>query len=523
MLAVKNSEIAPPVATDTSEQTLPRRRDRAFWITLAILWACVWLPRLFRSFWIDEAGTFWMAHEGPLAAIQKTWHWPGQSVLYAAIASLFTLNGGPLREFVLRLPTLVGIGVAAYFLFRLAEDGIGKAAGRIALTIFLLYPGTLQLGIQARPYGLALGAVVASCWALYEWIKTRERRFLATYTVASALVIYLHYFFAAVFVSQLLYVLYVFGFERRNVKWNELAASCLAVGLLAAPLIPHLRLLWHEKNTLPFTPAPTVIDLTQAILPPLIAFGTFVAGLLVQLLMPGTVVRARPLPRSFFLLLFCWSMLVPALFFVASVVSPMRVFVPRYLSSAIPAQALLIAYAGYSTFGAVSGQIWALAAVLLTTASPIAIWEGHKPGLEALKPVMEIIHAESNASAPPVFFSSPLPESNFYNWRSGLTAESYLYAAFVAYPIKNKLLPLPYRLTPDAQSYVSEKLQTDIAQEREVLFITHEKDWEPWMIARMKEAGFEAVVQQPNIYTVIIFRRPPGGLQSSIPSGDKRS
>ena len=314
MLAVKGPENAPEVVPSLSQEGGSRRADRAIWITIGILWACVWLPRVFRSFWIDEAGTFWMAHEGPLAAVEKTWHWPGQSVLYAVIASLFTLHDGPLREFVLRIPTLFGIGVAAYFLFRLAEDGIGKAAGPIAVIIFLFHPGTLQLGIQARPYGLALGAVVSSCWALYEWIGTRDRRVLAMYTAASVLVIYLHYFFAVVFASQVVYVLYTSFTERRRVKWNELLLSWLAAGLLTIPLLPHLQLLWHEKNTLPFAPAPTILDLTQTIVPPLIAFGTFVAGLLVQFAMPGTLRRPRAPQRSFFLFLSCWAMLPPCFF-----------------------------------------------------------------------------------------------------------------------------------------------------------------------------------------------------------------
>ena len=38
-----------------------------------------YLPRLMRSFWVDEAGTFWMAHEGLRTAIEKCAHWPGSA------------------------------------------------------------------------------------------------------------------------------------------------------------------------------------------------------------------------------------------------------------------------------------------------------------------------------------------------------------------------------------------------------------------------------------------------------------
>lgn len=36
--------------------------------TTAILVVILYGRLLGRSFWVDEAGTFWMAHEGPLAA-----------------------------------------------------------------------------------------------------------------------------------------------------------------------------------------------------------------------------------------------------------------------------------------------------------------------------------------------------------------------------------------------------------------------------------------------------------------------
>ena len=59
----------------------------------------LYLPRLLRSFWVDEAGTYWMAYEGLASAIEKCSHWPGQSILYGAIASLFCLDvEGPWRD-----------------------------------------------------------------------------------------------------------------------------------------------------------------------------------------------------------------------------------------------------------------------------------------------------------------------------------------------------------------------------------------------------------------------------------------
>jgi hypothetical protein len=490
-------------------------QSRVFWVALALLVGCLWIPRLLKSFWIDEAGSFWMAHEGPLTAIQKTWHWPGQSLLYAAIASLFALDHGPLREFLLRIPTLAGIAAAAYFVFRLAEAGLGRNAGIVAGIIFLFHPLTVDLGTQARPYGLAMGAVAASCCAIFQWVETRQRTWLLTYVVSSVLVVHLHYFFAIVFVAHAAYLLYVLAVERRFERWKELVVGVITIGVLILPLFPHARLLVQERNTLPFMPAPSFTELAESLASSVVVLGALSAALLLQFVLPNSLKQPQALRRSFFVLLFCWWVIAPVLFFAASTATPMKVFVPRYIASSVPAQALVLAYGGYSIFGGVTGRLWALIAVLLTSASPAAIRKAYKTGTEELMPFMRIIQAESTSQVPPpVLFCSQLPESNFYNWRAGLRSDSYLYTAFVAYPMKNRLVPLPASLSDDAKRYVEQELQTDLAHVPEILFVDHEEfgfktTWNDWMIARMKQAGFEAAIQKPNSYWVIIFRRPP--------------
>jgi 4-amino-4-deoxy-L-arabinose transferase-like glycosyltransferase len=187
MLITKTTSYAPGKSEEVEIKQAGTKP--IFWIAAALLLASVWVPRLFRSLWVDEAGTFFMAYRGPLEAIRVTAHWPGQSILYAVIASFFAFNGGPVRDVALRIPSLVGVLLAALFLYRLAEKGVGKHAGFLAAVIFLFHPTAIILGTQARPYALALAAVAGSCLALYEWVENRERRYLFGYVVASTLIV----------------------------------------------------------------------------------------------------------------------------------------------------------------------------------------------------------------------------------------------------------------------------------------------------------------------------------------------
>jgi hypothetical protein len=483
---------------------------RAVWIVLACLLVLTWGPRLFRSFWVDEAGTFWMAHQGPWIAIQKTWHWPGQSIAYAVIASLFCLEAGPLREFLLRVPTLIGVGVAGYFVYRFAEQGIAKGAGLVAIVLFAFNPIVVDMGTQARPYGLAMAGVAGSCWMLYRWVETRGRPYLIGYVIASASIFYLQYLFSVLFCAQAAYLLFVFAVERRVRRWRELILGYAVIGVLVLPLLPHIRLLLKEAHTLPFTEPPYLVDLTNWLLPSSVSVGLLLGALVMTFFVPGGFGSKHPavLPRSVMILLLTWWLIGPLLLFLVSKATPMRMFVLRYLAYSALAQVLLLAYAGYVVFGPRLAGVWAVTAVVLSTASPAAILSGFKPGPEALRPFIRIIQAESAGTPPPVFFRSELAESDFYNWRSGMQNDSYLFAPFVAYPMKNRLLPLPYHLTDEVKAHISAVIQSELTNVPTVLFVTHDETWVPWMIERMQEAGFSAHVRVPNAFTVVTFKRP---------------
>jgi Dolichyl-phosphate-mannose-protein mannosyltransferase len=475
---------------------------RALTIATSILFFLVWGPRFARSLWVDEAGTFWMAYQGPIRAIQKTWHWPGQSLLYSAIASIFCFDRSPLRDFLLRIPSLIGIGIAAYFVYRIAERRIGNRAGLVAVILFVFHPGVINVGFLARPYALGMAAVAASCWALDEWNTSRRRIHLLFYTVSAVLVIYLHYFFAVILGVHALYLMFLL-LEGRRQRFGEavLAGACILISVL--PLVPHLQLLVGQRRTLPFTGPPSRADLAGALAPSLVVAGLMAAGCLLWLIWPAHR-RGRVLPdRAFLFLLTAWWLLGPSLFMVVSKATTMRIFVPRYLSFSYPAQALLFTYLGYLLFDAARARVWALTAVVLFAANPVVAVRGMEGGDELL-PVIRLIRAQSKV---PVFFPSLLNESQFYDWRAGNQPDSYLFAPLVAYPIANPVLPLPVTPTDEAKEFIGEMVDSRLKATSEVLFVEYLEIWEPWIVDRMLRSGFHATVRTAGNFKLFVFRR----------------
>jgi hypothetical protein len=490
-------------ATEIGRRLEAFGNGRALPVATAILFAVVWGPRFARSLWADEAGTFWMAHEGVIRALQKTWHWPGQSLLYSAIASFFCFDGTPWRDFLLRIPSAIGIGAAAYFLYRIAERRIGDRAGTVAVILFLFHPGVIELGYQVRPYALGMAAVAASCWALGEWDRDRTRSHLMGYMAATVLVINLHYFFAVILLVHALYLMFVFFVGGRRYRWGEAVLAGGGILLSVVPLIPHLRLMADERHKVPYVRVPELHDLANLLAPSLLLAGLLVAGWLLLFVWPAHLRGRMNLEPAFLFLLVAWWLVGPLLFMLVARVTGAAILELRYLTFSFEAQALLFTCLGYRLFGAAGARVWAVVAVVLFAANPLLAVRG-RAGRDELLPLIRLIRAEGKA---PVFFPSQLVESLFSDWRVGNQPNSHLFAPLVAYPIDNPLLPLPYGGTDEAKEYISEMLDSRLRGTPEVLFVDKFAERGQWIQEYMRRGGFHASSQEVGNFTLYVFRR----------------
>ena len=514
--------LSESVATTPRVTEIPVPRSSGLaagpWLLVLLGLLAAYVPPLTRSLWVDETGTWWMAYRGPLAAIQRTFHWPGQSILFAVITSFFCIDPtSPWRDLVLRIPALAGAAATCYFVYRFAEDGFGRGAGRIAAAICAFSPLTISFATQARPYALAMAAASASGWTLYRWAQSRERRWLAGYVVSSALVVGFHYLFVPVFAAHAIFLAYELIGKKRRERSAEILVGYAAVALLTAPLIPHMLLLFRESHTLGFAEKPTGVDLAQLLMPPLFTTAAFAAALLAYFFRPAATAADVDGTRAGLsspagLMLFAWWALGPLVFFEMTLWTTAQLFVYRYLSYAGPAFALLLAYAGYSALGLRTSLRWVMTLVALVTAGNMIMLPGaFGVNPEEVGPVMQAIRDESaknGLDVPPVLFESALVESNFQNWRDGASPSSYLFTPFAAYPVKNKLVPLPSRVTSNAQSYVDTLLGAELRNSSKVLFVPHDSSWMNWGIQRFQEAGFSHRSRQLNAYWLIVFERP---------------
>jgi len=119
--------------------TTATREDLPKWLYPALLCGAVlvyWLPRLFRGFWIDEAEAYWVAHSG----WNNVWHriqiWPTQWILYAYLTT-FLASSALYKETLLRAPSVAGMLLAAWALYRLTQKIGGPGSGWTAAVPFV--------------------------------------------------------------------------------------------------------------------------------------------------------------------------------------------------------------------------------------------------------------------------------------------------------------------------------------------------------------------------------------------------
>src|ERR1039458_2325802 len=103
------------------------KTSRFYGILIAIVVVDLWILPIRSSFWLDETATFWVIKDGLANLLQRSMDWAGQSPLYYLTAWLALAAGGR-HEWVLRLPSLIALTIAAWLLVRWLDTGFARYA-----------------------------------------------------------------------------------------------------------------------------------------------------------------------------------------------------------------------------------------------------------------------------------------------------------------------------------------------------------------------------------------------------------
>ena len=392
---------------DRSRFAAPRSRDaenseRLLIIAVgAMVVIQLWFGLIASSLWLDETGTWWIVKDGPVEAMHRAFSWSGQSPFFYLVAWASSRIFG-LNEIALRIPSVLAMSGAIYFLFRIGERIFDRATAAVVAFVFLCVASFYA--IDARPYALALLCLTVSVWALLRWVDTNRPFDAIVYVVAGASLVYAHCIMSLGLGAAVIYGVAATWNQRRRLAW--LVVMEIVTGLLCAPLVPQLKLFYATRSAHTFTGLPTSGDLLDGFIPCSLAGALVLLVWLVMSFRRDAAIAGR-CTRLAALLIGAWALFAPLFLFLLPVATDLRLFVDRYYSSALPGQALLLGglISSIRVRGVRNALLLILGAASILVQGRISV---NSHGREDWRAAMQFVKHEAQAA--PVLLVSPFAE-----------------------------------------------------------------------------------------------------------------
>lgn len=324
---------APAVANGLDKS--PSILARVFYPAALLGSLSIWFVAVRAPLWVDETLAYWQIS----GSFSKIWSRSAQmpssfAYLYILWSAKSVLGS---QEVALRIPSILAMLAAAYFIFQAAQELFGREIAFVTCILFCLHADVVFAATDARPYAFALLMTNLATLSLIRWTKRNDMRYAILFGAAAAGILYFHYLFGAILPAFAIYYLLLRGRASRT-SAAQIAAMLSVFALVGAPLVPRFLELFKNRQLHTFAGDPKTLFVLRTLVPfkLLIIFAVtiFVAALVRKVKFPGRGCSLAVLLCPLFAI-------VPiALLYGISAATPMRVFVPRYCLVAVPGAAL---------------------------------------------------------------------------------------------------------------------------------------------------------------------------------------
>lgn len=420
-----------------------------------------YVPRLSISLSLDELASYWAIHDGLTQLIIRSTTVLNQSPFYYFILWTYSFVAGA-SEVALRLPSLVFITIATFFIFYIAKDLFSINAAVYSSFIFLMLDRTAELGTFARPYALAMLLLVASVYCLIQWVKLHLIYWLLFYWVTIVSMLYCHPMYMFVLPCHIVYILTHCQSGSLYPTRRQLVISIPICVLSLLPLCFMILRTYNRSDILAFAPLPTPLQLVLTYCPFEVVTAASVC-IACHLFFRCYFKNSIPicLSRNFSFIA-SWYIFPPLLLYIVSHLTGTSVFVNRYCSSYLPAIAILIGML-FNNIPNVNMQRVSFCGFIciyfITTKiafnSPSFLEENWR---EATK------YISSNATNNGVILlSSGYVEARNCKYLEDSTMDSYISAPLLYYHVPYKFLNLPLALnSSDGRKYFITRIKPQI-------------------------------------------------------------
>lgn len=492
----------------TSSQIATAKGLNVSLVCLAIvICARLWIMPLGSSYWIDEMATVYVAHHGAQDPSLKVAPQVAESIYYVLPRMIEKVFGD--SEIANRLPSVVAIAFAMFFVYRLAARLIHPEAGWFAVFACLSLRGIDYQAGDARPYALGLCVSAGSLLLLIRWLDSTRLRDGLLFLIVASLLWRVHLIYWPFY---LIYPVYTLARLRARETQVEMRHAVLIFSVLGISLLPVLETaiaLNHQAAAHVVVPAPSFKNLITEIKLGMIVGSFALAGLAARVFRWS---HRSLVSGSSLLLIVGWWLCQQVFLFGFSWITGNSVFVPRYLYIALPGAALT-ATAVAAPF--VPKDRWkpvslALGAgVLLILGQWGRLWPAHHPS--DWKAAAASIQKLSIDAQTPVICPSPFIEARPPAWNPNYPLPGFLYAHLAVYPIPGRVYPFPFDASPEVEQYAVRLLNDTLAESNRFVIYGWNQNvwyWRDWLSLRPELSEWSR--NQPGSFgdvAVIVFER----------------
>jgi uncharacterized membrane protein len=441
--------------TNNSAHQVTERRLHYFllFIYLVVVFR-LWIMPLGTSFWIDETVTYWNVMKGTSEVLRRSAACAGQFQLYMFITALSAKFFG-LNEIGLRLPSIVASIGSSWLMFRIGQRFSDTETGIFAAIFFVCFPEISIYATSARSYSLVILFSLLAVWQLIKLHDTGEWRHVAGYTVAAALMIYMHYITAPFLIVLLLYSVLQHNKSDITTKHRAIIAHTLLF-IIITPLIFIILDSGKDTPSLSTSGTPNIYHFIRAIINDYVLF-VFFSVLACKIFLKIKTCDFYYFYKKYDLFITIWLLIPIASLYMISVFTEYKVFLYRYYIISYPALILFLAAAlqkiRHNMFRYIvlsSSCIIAISSSGGMNAIPMEDWRG----------ALTTVKAMAEATKIPLLFNSGLVETLQPGWELQ-SANHQLLSPLSAYPINTRVVALPAALNEKSRPY----LETHIAKE----------------------------------------------------------
>lgn len=416
-------------------------REKIYLFLICILFIVFFTPTIRQSLWIDETITYWVVKDGFRDLFYRAIHFQGQSPFYYFIVWCFIQILGN-AEWILRLPSLLSIIFACFFLYKLSFVLFDREWSLISVLCLICLLQVTTVGGDARPYGLALMLSILSVQCFVKWLQNSRASYQIAYIIASAATCYSHIMYAPIFFIHLCYYL-IFKEDNSKVSFRKLVLTFFIIAGCLLPNFYQLILLVEKRELYSFALRPGIMDLLNAWFPFVLIF-PLIAGFLLACIFDRTTCRKWSffVPKKMFFILI-WFFSPASFLFIISKMMGSSIFYTRYFFWSYPAIALVIS----GLVKMLENRQSRLIAVSVFSMVFIIINIIHPKPIENWRSAVEYVTSTKMSQKVPIIVWPGLVEARNVKWSIEKEKRDYLLAPLSYYTLKSMAISLP--LMPD--------------------------------------------------------------------------